>query len=1332
MEETKIAVIIPAYNSEKMIERCLNSILYQTFIDFKVIIVNDGSTDNTLELIESFAKKDSRFIVINQENKGASVARNVGYNNSSSKYVTFVDADDSLTPDALEHLYRHIEENKNDYVIGAKKIIRLNGKTTRFMPKEFFESINCIAPSNLESLRKIRFHIAPHGKLIRRSFLEKNKITFVEHWTYEDFLYSYTLLLTAKSIGIVKDICYYYIINNLSISNTPLKKHNISSRIEIEKLIWKFCKEKDLKKRIYDNPQLFTFSYRFYNGHISLLGWENNEFQKDAYNQIKKIVKEYINIIMKISSNKKRIIYLAIYNMEFEEYYNFKKGIEAQSPKFVYLKDGNIYLNNDLSSRFSLDKKDTKIGEYPITDNKTRLELIKKEIVNYEKVWIYESNIVVVDCEINKNKIAFDFLFNNDNDELKVHLFSRNKPESLSQFTDELLDVKSNKLLIFKGNKKDYKKACNTVNSFINKIKEEKTTQLQSNNLEFKDILSDKILKNQELKNENKIAINSFEIPDSIKYDFTIKNVLEREMCIGCGACSIVTQNKIEIKQNSYGIYEANLNDIDNLSEKDFNTANAVCPFSNVSLNENQLDVPNEIYRSLPYDNKIGRYDTIFTAKKTNEEELIQSSSGGMTSWLINKLFRENKIDAVLHVGRVDSENLFEYKISYSIEEAEQNKKSAYYSITLKDVLEKIKKETNLRYAIVGIPCMIKATRLLAEKDMKIKNSIIYYLGLVCGHLKSSFFAQSNAWQCGVNPKDLKSVDFRVKNKSNPASRYNFSAISKSSNKVSSKVNNLLVGGSWGYAGFQPNACNYCDDIFSETADVVFADAWLNEYTKDWSGTNLVISRNKELSNLFNNGLESKEIKAKNITLEDAVKSQAGGLRHRRDGLKIRLYNDINKGLKVPVKRVEASILNIPKNRIELIKQRQNISKLSLEYFKQAKEKNDLNFFLESMKGQVELYKHISKLKYPKVKKQKYYDIALFGWHYNPNLGGFLTVFAIDQFLKENGFSVVIVPKPGKHKITDGNKANYEIGNKYYKYAKQRPFEKLHELRSYCDTFVLASDQLWAGKWIEFKPEFEFLACGDKSVKKISVSTSLGGEGKKLPFDNTKKEIVKYHLKKMDYISVREPSGVDILKNEGIEATQILDPVFLCSSNIYKDLISQSKLEVKENYIAGYILDFEKSLINFGAVNIANKLNIKNNIFTTTMGDAKKRNDILIKKWNSIEDVNFYSHSSIAEFVHMISKASFVITDSFHGACICVIFNKPFICAAKASRGTSRFELFDKLGLSNRIMNRDKLDISIVDSKIDWDEVNNKLDKMRVESYKWLSKAFDKEIKNYT
>ena len=113
----KVSIIIPAYNSEKTLMNCYNSILRQTYQNFEVVTINDGSTDNTKQIMESMSKKDNRFIGITIEQNGVSNARNVGVLNSSGKYLQFVDADDTLKENMLEKMITLIEKNNADLSI---------------------------------------------------------------------------------------------------------------------------------------------------------------------------------------------------------------------------------------------------------------------------------------------------------------------------------------------------------------------------------------------------------------------------------------------------------------------------------------------------------------------------------------------------------------------------------------------------------------------------------------------------------------------------------------------------------------------------------------------------------------------------------------------------------------------------------------------------------------------------------------------------------------------------------------------------------------------------------------------------------------------------------------------------------------------------------------------------------------------------------------------------------------------------------------------------------------------------------------------------------------
>ena len=114
-----ISIIVPIYNRGKWLPNCLDSISSQTFKDWECILVNDGSTDNSLEIAQEYAANDARFIVFSQENQGVSAARNLGLDHAKGKWVTFVDSDDEIAPDYLEILHKLGEENNADLVFGS-------------------------------------------------------------------------------------------------------------------------------------------------------------------------------------------------------------------------------------------------------------------------------------------------------------------------------------------------------------------------------------------------------------------------------------------------------------------------------------------------------------------------------------------------------------------------------------------------------------------------------------------------------------------------------------------------------------------------------------------------------------------------------------------------------------------------------------------------------------------------------------------------------------------------------------------------------------------------------------------------------------------------------------------------------------------------------------------------------------------------------------------------------------------------------------------------------------------------------------------------------------
>ncbi len=122
----KISVIVPVYNTEEYIEKCIRSIMNQTYKNMEIIIVNDGCTDNSIKVVEELKKSDDRIIIVNQENQGVSAARNAGLEKASGEYVAFVDSDDYLDEKMYEKLVNYMEDNDADLVSARAFIVERN------------------------------------------------------------------------------------------------------------------------------------------------------------------------------------------------------------------------------------------------------------------------------------------------------------------------------------------------------------------------------------------------------------------------------------------------------------------------------------------------------------------------------------------------------------------------------------------------------------------------------------------------------------------------------------------------------------------------------------------------------------------------------------------------------------------------------------------------------------------------------------------------------------------------------------------------------------------------------------------------------------------------------------------------------------------------------------------------------------------------------------------------------------------------------------------------------------------------------------------------------
>ena len=206
----KVSVIVPVYNVEDYLRECLDSLINQTLEDIQIILVDDGSKDNSGIICDEYAKKDSRISVIHKENGGQSSARNAGLEIASGEYVLFVDSDDYIVENALEVLFGNAYEYDVDIIHGDidNDRERLEDESFRKLDCDY-KKVGCgeFLEAKIETMT---YDIVPFLYFIKREYLEKNNIKFLEGYFYEDQLWTMQLLSNGASIVKVRFPYYYY------------------------------------------------------------------------------------------------------------------------------------------------------------------------------------------------------------------------------------------------------------------------------------------------------------------------------------------------------------------------------------------------------------------------------------------------------------------------------------------------------------------------------------------------------------------------------------------------------------------------------------------------------------------------------------------------------------------------------------------------------------------------------------------------------------------------------------------------------------------------------------------------------------------------------------------------------------------------------------------------------------------------------------------------------------------------------------------------------------------------------------------------------------------
>lgn len=269
-----ISIIVPIYNSEKYIERCINSLINQTYKKIEIILINDGSTDNSINICKNLAQIDKRIKVIDKDNQGVSVARNVGLENAHGDYVMFVDIDDWIESNTIQEMYNIIQKENVD-IVKCNSISEFYNKRINNVIEKEICNIKIEKDKYKKEILKILSNTSKlnviWGQLIKKEVVEK--LRFENGIVYgEDLLFNVQCLKNATSIYFLDKCCYHYFINHSGVSR------NYSQQV--------------LKKKIQDILYIYP--------HILdiVSGWDNRYENKFEKKFIKEVLENVLRIVM--------------------------------------------------------------------------------------------------------------------------------------------------------------------------------------------------------------------------------------------------------------------------------------------------------------------------------------------------------------------------------------------------------------------------------------------------------------------------------------------------------------------------------------------------------------------------------------------------------------------------------------------------------------------------------------------------------------------------------------------------------------------------------------------------------------------------------------------------------------------------------------------------------------------------------------------------------------------------------------------------------------------------------------------------------------------------
>ncbi len=313
INKPKISIIIPIYNVEKYINKCLDSLINQTLEELEFICINDGSTDNSINILNNYINNDSRFIIINQSNQGQGIARNNGIKIAKGEYIAFVDPDDWLENSTFEKAYNLAIENNANVV--QFNYLEYNDISKTFKKIDFSERLKKqykldILKSNIYSKDDFKeglfYNLDLHvwNRIYKRDFIISNQIEFAHTRNGEDHLFVNGVLLLSDNIHFLNEYLYIYRTREGSIVNTKTFMNGVYAFEDIN-CFKKFLESKNLFQK---------YEKDFYDYSMTILFWHYHQLPAEYISEYEKqcekfLSNEYYKKFKKLFNKKNKFIH---------------------------------------------------------------------------------------------------------------------------------------------------------------------------------------------------------------------------------------------------------------------------------------------------------------------------------------------------------------------------------------------------------------------------------------------------------------------------------------------------------------------------------------------------------------------------------------------------------------------------------------------------------------------------------------------------------------------------------------------------------------------------------------------------------------------------------------------------------------------------------------------------------------------------------------------------------------------------------------------------------------------------------------------------------------